>query len=177
MKVIESISDRRLKYVENKLRKSGLLKLRDFNNAQFNVYCKSYGNKDNRLVLLKLLAKLEEYPTMLSTCDESDLFNNQCRAGARRSMGDLYRLFLTYGPNISFKEFRSILFQLVNQGVVYMDYCSTIHKRVFVRICRSINSYKVDTGENYIYGRTTPDEFKFDLKIEYNEEDRRQGYR
>jgi hypothetical protein len=178
MKIVESISDRRLKYVENKLRKSGLLKFRDFNITHFNAYCKSYKSKDNRLILLKILAKAKEYPTMISTTTDNDII--QCRAGARRSMGDLYRLFLTYGPDISFKEFRSVLFQLVNQGVVYASYCFTISKRVFNRAGCSgaLHLYnKVLYTSPFIDGRQMMDEFKFDLKVELDEQDKRNGYR
>jgi hypothetical protein len=118
--VEEIISDGRLKYAERKLLKQSLLKLQDLED-------KKVTKKKPRDGLKFLINQMFSKNTVYASNGKIQCFYNR-----RRSQGDLFLIMQYYYPTITFKEFRSLLFSLVNkEDKLNATYCGTISKRVF----------------------------------------------
>jgi hypothetical protein len=78
----------------------------------------------------------------------------QCRDGARRSAGDIYRIAKYYDPDIDIFSVMRILYNMATSDKVSSGYCSTIHKRVFHR-----SEYGI-----YLSGTCITDELSLVLK-------------
>ena len=81
----------------------------------------------------------------------------QCDCGKRRSQGDLFKILKYYKPEVTFKEFRGALFNLLNEKKIVTLFCGDIHKRVFVK-------YQKDKHRDcVIYSQNVEDEFGLTL--------------
>jgi hypothetical protein len=79
----------------------------------------------------------------------------QCRYGARRSAGDIYRIAKYYDPDIDVFSVMRILYSMATSNKVSSGYCSTIHKRVF---------YYSEYGILYLSGACITDELSLLFK-------------
>ena len=156
MKIVEHISDDVLKRTEKKLLKQPLLKIEGLNPDR--VRSKNYAKG-----IVFLMNQTYRHHTVYSTIDTRNprWDDIQCHRGARRSQGDLYLIARYYYPELTFKEFREILFDIVSNDYYNTSYCGTINKRVFWR-----NSFKGIWYMNMIDSEDIMDELGFLLEIE-----------
>jgi hypothetical protein len=145
--MIEEIaSDEELRIIEEELLTHSLLKLR---NIPKNYY------KSRR----KLELMVDDIIWKNITHDTLYVSNGlrQCDCWHRRSQGDLFRIVKYYRPEVTFKEFRQALFNLVNSERLITSYCPNIRKRVF----HKRNRYR--QNQDTVYHSTTIDEFGLTL--------------
>jgi hypothetical protein len=143
--VIENVIDRKLKNVEKKLLKGSLLKLQGVAQDTFSRYRPVVG-------LLRIIKKQSQ--TVNLYVDD----NTRMSPGihGRRSQGDLFLLMKYYYPDITFKEVRNLLFQLLNSEKISTDYCWNIRKRVF---------WPNQLVDAHIYSVDIVDEYNWMLEI------------
>lgn len=55
----------------------------------------------------------------------------QCKKGAYRSSGDMFRICKYYYPNCNFKQVSKIIAKLPTKARINSSICGTIHKRVY----------------------------------------------
>ena len=87
---------------------------------------------------------------------------NQCRAGANRSFGDLFRLSRTYFPKTTQEELAKLIFELGREIKLYAQFCHTVNKVVF----RKSYTYQNISLEQYIDGykdRVGADKYSFNM--------------
>ena len=71
----------------------------------------------------------------------------KCRRSRRRSAGDLYRILIKCKPEISFKDFREALINLLNDGKdIRSFYCNDIQKQVYFGKYHSTYGFDTDSG-------------------------------
>jgi hypothetical protein len=117
--VQEILSDEELRKIEKGLNRCHVLKIEGIDNGR--VLRKSKRSGLNYIFRL------------LSTRNTRSVVSNniQCIPNKRRSSGDIYRIMRYYYPDITFKEVRNLLFDMLNSGTLSTLYCGTISKRVF----------------------------------------------
>lgn len=144
MKVIESVSDINLKLVENKLLKNRkLLKISELNYDKISKMSYYVG-------LNHILRGVYLFKTVYAHNN-----NYQCGEQRNRSQSDLYMIMKYYYPNITFKEFRKVLFRLCTNSKASSFICNTINKRVFFK-----GTPTLDKDEDcFIYNCDLNDEF------------------
>jgi len=118
-KISDISSDEELKDVEVKLLKSGLLKLKKINQVGHKLGLKK------KTILKNILLEAVDQDTVY-------VKNNrlQCYKNRNRSQGDLFRLMKYYCEDMTLKDFRQILFELINTNKVISFYCCNIKKIV-----------------------------------------------
>jgi len=118
--ISEIASDTTLEGIERELLTQPPLKLGDLP--------RDYYKRRRRLELIidDIIWKGREHLTLYAHNGKE-----QCDRYKRRSQGDLFRIVKYYRPEVTFKEFRQALFNLVNSGKVTTSYCNNINKRVF----------------------------------------------
>lgn len=132
--IVEHLTDEELNALEKRVKHGRILKLE---NIDQNIY------QDVPFIdgLMSIFVALNSHTTLHA---KANTF--QCHAGRRRSQKDLYNIVRYYYPNISFKEFRSTLFTLVNDRRIGTFYCGDIRKRVFRRNSPGINPDRYNHG-------------------------------
>lgn len=152
--IVENASDYKLKKIEKELLSQRPLKLAKTTPEEFSH------RKKPRYVLWDILNAVF-YDKNTVYADDSTLECTYDHVG--RSQGDLFRIMRYYYPSITFKEFRSLLFEMVSTGNVQTSFCHTIHKRVFVRLGKRL--YIKPRMYSYIYNDVAVDELGLTLKI------------
>lgn len=151
--IVESASDYKLKKIEKELLSQRPLKLAKTTPEEF-----SHRKKPKYVLWDILNAVFYEKNTVYA--DDSTLECTYDHVG--RSQGDLFRIMRYYYPSITFKEFRALLFEMVSTGNVQTSYCTTINKRVFVRLGKRL--YIKPRMYSYIYSDAEKDELGLTLK-------------
>jgi len=157
MKIVESITDRRLKNAEQKLLEAGLLKIGGI--SKTSKLISPWGNRESQLgIVINILKYLNTRNTYYVPKSK----RVQCYSNHSRSMGDIFRIMKCYYPDLTLKELRSLIFEHVNNCNIYTDYCDQIKKRVFSLINKEFHQF----SHPLIYGNRNKDEFGFYLKLE-----------
>jgi hypothetical protein len=151
--VVEYISDRKLMIIQNKLLKKNLLYLQGLNKKLF---------KSKRLSFKRGLLYIINQNFDRKTLYASH-YHLQCIKGRRRSSGDLFLIMRYYYPEITYKDIRYCLFELLNNHKIKTSYCFDINKRVFYK--NSKNRVIFYCWDHYIHDSKTIDEFGLYLKI------------
>lgn len=116
--------------VEEYLRNLPKLSLENFNSK--------LSEKTIKKRILELVSLCYEFET-----EENG--ENQCYAGAYRSIGDLYRLYIGFRPAAKFEKFHEALDQLVIEGALATMICTEICRRVWWKgPYEEVEDYPVD---------------------------------
>lgn len=122
MKITSRTKIKKLNKIERQLKELPLLYI----SKRSNINRRISTEDTDAEVFIKILSESTYYNTYKG---KSIL---QCHSGRSRSIGDLYRIMLSYRPSISFKDFRKIIIDLINKGKISTLFCHDINKRVYM---------------------------------------------
>ena len=163
MKITSRTKIKKLDEIERQLKELPLLYI----SKRSNINRKISTEDTDAEVFIKILSESTYYNTYKG---KSIL---QCHSGRNRSIGDLYRIMLSYRPFISFKDFRKIIIDLINKGNITTLFCHDINKRVYMlgdnihNIMVVMDISNSNTRLSYLYsylGREDEFETKYTIK-------------
>jgi len=140
-------SDKLLKKAEKQLNKLETLYLQGIPKTR-------YEDVHPKYILHNILENQIARTTLYSS--SNDL---QCYFNRKRSAGDIYCIMKYYYPEITFKQLREMLLELINEREVGSMYCGRINKRVYFSKSQSGSGLYANCGLGIIHLYDYPDEF------------------